>query len=126
MPTPVEARGILSYNSPLGCLERSLEVVEHRQELADERGRKDPFVTLESQTPVGDFDIFAFSVSFEWDYTNKMVHLSMPGYIAKVLQRFGHERPRRIQNSPHSHVAPTYGAKAQFVEVENPGALFYF
>src|SRR4029450_4121731 len=27
-------------------------------------------VTLESQTPVREFDIFALSVSFEWDYTN--------------------------------------------------------
>src|SRR4029453_4233153 len=27
-------------------------------------------VTLESQTPVADVDVFAFSVSFEWDYTN--------------------------------------------------------
>src|SRR6201989_1606558 len=25
-------------------------------------------VTLESQTPIADFDVLAFSVSFEWDY----------------------------------------------------------
>jgi hypothetical protein len=25
-------------------------------------------------------------ITFEWDYTNKMVHLSMPGYISKALQ----------------------------------------
>ena len=47
----------------------------------------------------------------------------MPGYIAKALQRFGHEHPRRLQNSPHPHVAPTYGAKAQYVEVETPSVL---
>ncbi|MBI3263161.1 MAG: hypothetical protein HYZ58_08415, partial [Acidobacteria bacterium] len=29
-----------------------------------------PLITLESQTPVSEFDVFAFSVSFEWDYTN--------------------------------------------------------
>src|SRR4029078_4546764 len=31
---------------------------------------REPLVTLESQTPIRDFDVFAFSVSFEWDYAN--------------------------------------------------------
>jgi hypothetical protein len=44
----------------------------------------------------------------------------MPGYISKALQQFGHKCPRRLQKSPHPHVAPTYGAKAQYVEVESP------
>ena len=57
-------------------------------------------------------------ITFDWDYTNRRVHLSMPGYISKALQRFGHERPIRPQNSPHPHVAPTYGAKAQYVKLE--------
>ncbi len=47
----------------------------------------------------------------------------MPGYITKALQRFGHERPRRLQNSPHPHVAPTYGANAQYVETKDPSIL---
>ena len=58
-----------------------------RQELADERGRKDPFVTLESQTPVGDFDIFAFSVSFEWDYTNVLTMLRLAGLKVRAADR---------------------------------------
>ena len=61
-------------------------------------------------------------ITFDWDYINKRVHLSMPGYIEKALQRFGHERPRRLQFSPHPHVAPTYGAKTQFVAPEVPSA----
>ena len=36
-------------------------------------------VTLESQTPVSDFDVFAFSVSFEWDYTNVLTLLRLAG-----------------------------------------------
>jgi hypothetical protein len=44
----------------------------------------------------------------------------MPGYITKALQRFGHEHLRRLQNSPHPHVAPTYGAKVQYVETKDP------
>ncbi len=59
-------------------------------------------------------------ITFDWDYRNRRVHLSMPGYITKALQRFGHERPGRMQNLPHLHVAPTYGAKAQYVELEAP------
>src|SRR4051812_16154996 len=38
---------------------------------------RQPLVTIESQTPVSDFDIFAFSVSFEWDYTNVVSMLRM-------------------------------------------------
>ena len=38
-----------------------------------------PIVTLESQTPVNDFDVFAFSVSFEWDYTNVLTLLRLAG-----------------------------------------------
>ena len=53
----------------------------------------------------------------------KQVHLSMPGYIEKALQRFDHTRPRRLQNSPHQHVIPTYGAKAQYAEPDPPRTL---
>jgi hypothetical protein len=59
-------------------------------------------------------------ITFDWDYHNCRVHLSMPGYISKALQQFGHKGPCRLQNSPHPHVTPTYGAKAQYVEAESP------
>jgi hypothetical protein len=59
-------------------------------------------------------------ITFDWDYVNRRVHLSMPGYIERALQCFGHNRSPRMQNSPHPHVAPTYGAKVQFVEAEAP------
>jgi hypothetical protein len=39
-------------------------------------------LTLESQTPVADFDVFAFSVSFEWDYTNVLTMLRLAGAAA--------------------------------------------
>jgi radical SAM superfamily enzyme YgiQ (UPF0313 family) len=41
-----------------------------RQELAERRASRATLRTLESDTPVGDVDVLAFSVSFEWDYTN--------------------------------------------------------
>jgi hypothetical protein len=31
--------------------------------------------SLESQTPVSEFDVIAFSVSFEWDYVNVLTLL---------------------------------------------------
>ena len=44
-------------------------------------------VTLESQTPVSDFDVFAFSVSFEWDYTNVLTLLRLAGIPARAADR---------------------------------------
>jgi radical SAM superfamily enzyme YgiQ (UPF0313 family) len=41
-----------------------------KQELQAQLATGAPLRTLESQTAVADFDVFAFSVSFEWDYTN--------------------------------------------------------
>jgi hypothetical protein len=61
-------------------------------------------------------------ITFDWDYTKRQVHLSMPGYIIKALQRFAHERSHRVQNSPYPHVQATYGAKVQYVESEEPSA----
>ncbi len=50
-----------------------------RQELRAQLDSRTPLVTLESQTPVSDFDILAFSVSFEWDYTNVVSMLRLAG-----------------------------------------------
>jgi len=44
-------------------------------------------VTVESQTPVSDFDVFAFSVSFEWDYTNVVTLLRLAGLPARAAER---------------------------------------
>jgi radical SAM superfamily enzyme YgiQ (UPF0313 family) len=50
-----------------------------KQELASLVKRREPLVTVESQTPVRDFDVFAFSVSFEWDYTNVVTMMRLAG-----------------------------------------------
>ncbi len=41
-------------------------------------------------------------LTLDWDYNNGKVHLSMPGYIAKALARFGHENPTKPQHQPHN------------------------
>ena len=50
-----------------------------KQELAEMMASRTSPVTLESQTPVGDFDVIALSVSFEWDYTNVLTLLRLAG-----------------------------------------------
>src|SRR5262249_24885805 len=44
-----------------------------------------------SQTPVSEFDIFAFSVSFEWDYTNVVTMLRLAGIPARAAMRTHHD-----------------------------------
>ena len=57
-----------------------------RQELEAQLARGGSLRTLESQSLVAELDVFAFSVSFEWDYTNlvSMLRLArLPIYAAE-------------------------------------------
>jgi len=58
-----------------------------KQELAAMAAAKAPLLTLESQTPVADFDVIAFSVSFEWDYVNILTLLRLAGIPAYASER---------------------------------------
>ena len=58
-----------------------------KQELAELSAARAPLLTLESQTPVGEFDIIAFSVSFEWDYVNVLTLLRLAGVPAYAAER---------------------------------------
>ncbi len=61
-------------------------------------------------------------LAIQWDYTNQKAHIHMPGYLDKAFVRFNHKPPMTIQNSPHPHVPPNYGAKTQYAveEIESP------
>jgi radical SAM superfamily enzyme YgiQ (UPF0313 family) len=59
-----------------------------KQELAALIAGRAPLVTIESQTPVRDFDVFAFSVSFEWDYTNVLTMLKLAGLQPRADKRY--------------------------------------
>src|SRR5216110_2225019 len=61
-----------------------------KQELAELLAGKAPLVTLESQTPVGEFDVFAFSISFEWDYVSVLTLMRLAG-----IPRYAAERTDR-------------------------------
>src|SRR5437764_5156143 len=58
-----------------------------KTELAAQLASGAPLVTIESQTPVNQFDIFAFSVSFEWDYTNVLTLLRLAGLKPRATDR---------------------------------------
>ena len=58
-----------------------------KQEIQAWLGGREPLVTLESQTPVRDFDVFAFSVSFEWDYPNVLTMLRLAGLEPRADRR---------------------------------------
>ncbi len=82
-----------------------------RQELKTQLESRTPLLTLESQTPVGDFDVIAFSVSFEWDYTNVLTMMRLAGVPARAEARNGH------------HPLVVIGGAVTFVNPE-PLALF--
>ena len=58
-----------------------------RQELQAQLASGARLITLESQSPVHEFDIFAFSVSFEWDYTNVLTMLRLAGLPLYAQER---------------------------------------
>jgi hypothetical protein len=55
-------------------------------------------------------------LTLAWNYKARTVDLSMPGYVAKALERFQHPPPKRPQHSPHDWQAPQYGAKTQLTD----------
>jgi radical SAM superfamily enzyme YgiQ (UPF0313 family) len=76
--------------------------------LVDQNAR---LVTLESQTRLNELDVLAFSVSFEWDYTNVLTMLRLAGL------------PLRAEDRNHRHPLVVIGGAVTFVNPE-PLALF--
>ena len=82
-----------------------------KSELAAQVAAGAPLLTLESQTPVRDFDVVAFSVSFEWDYTNVLTLMRLAGI------------PQRADARTHHDPLVLIGGAVTFVNPE-PLALF--
>jgi hypothetical protein len=57
-------------------------------------------------------------LALEWDYKNRTVDLSIPGYIKAALHKYQHDSPARPEHAPHMWNPPIYGAKTQYVEDE--------
>jgi radical SAM superfamily enzyme YgiQ (UPF0313 family) len=58
-----------------------------KQELAAQLASGTRAVTLESQSPISDFDVFALSISFEWDYPNVVTMLRLAGLPVYAEER---------------------------------------
>ncbi|MFN7978990.1 MAG: radical SAM protein [Vicinamibacterales bacterium] len=82
-----------------------------KQELQTLIAQRARLVTLESQTPLNDLDVLAFSVSFEWDYTNVLTMLRLAGLPLYAAER------------DHRHPLVVIGGAVTFVNPE-PLALF--
>lgn len=82
-----------------------------KQELQSQLASGTPLLTLESQTPVSEFDVIAFSVAFEWDYTNVLSLLR----LAKI--------PLRAEARTARDPLVVIGGAVTFVNPE-PLALF--
>ena len=77
---------LLTESAGLQC-ERAF--LPDREDLEEYRRSGSPLFSLESQRPLGDFDIIAFSTSFEPDYLNIPIILSLariPLYAAERTQ----------------------------------------
>jgi radical SAM superfamily enzyme YgiQ (UPF0313 family) len=58
-----------------------------KQQLKEQLASRTPLMTLESQSLARDFDVIAFSVSFEWDYTNILTMLRLAGVPVRAADR---------------------------------------
>jgi hypothetical protein len=56
-------------------------------------------------------------ITLNWDYANKRLNLSMPGYIKDALHKFQHPLPKRPQYAPHNWTVPAYGQRIQYAPV---------
>ncbi len=52
-------------------------------------------------------------ITLEWDYDCQTVDISMPGYVIKKLQEYGHSKPFKVQNRPYAPEPKNFGTDAQ-------------
>jgi hypothetical protein len=62
-------------------------------------------------------------LQLDWDYKNRCVDLSTPGYIKAALHRLQHTSPACIENAPHTWSPPIYGAKTQYIDEQKDSPL---
>ena len=55
-------------------------------------------------------------LTLSWDYLQRTVDVSMPGYIERALSTFLHVPSARLQHSPHAWIPPSYGATVQYAQ----------
>jgi hypothetical protein len=57
-------------------------------------------------------------MSLKWDYKNRTCNISMrhfhAGYVSKVLSKFQHDAPKKLQHTLKKNGTPVYGEKTQY------------
>ena len=59
-------------------------------------------------------------LTLDWDYDQREVHVSLPGYVERAATELGHKPPARRQPSPWQCAPIKWGEKQQFVEEPVP------
>src|SRR6185436_163558 len=91
---------------------------EHVDELREYERTRTPLLSLESQTKVRDFDVIAFSISFETDYVNMARMLQMSGVPVWSKDRTKHD-PLIVMGGASSFLNPE--PIAEFTDVIGVG-----
>jgi Reverse transcriptase (RNA-dependent DNA polymerase) len=60
-------------------------------------------------------DLFC-GITLTWDYDQRTVDLSMPGYVEKALKEFQKEAPMRPEHQPYRSKEITYGIQTQLTD----------
>jgi hypothetical protein len=56
-------------------------------------------------------------IILKWNYANKHVDLSMPGYIKDVMYKYQYPMPKRPQYAPHNWTVMAYGQHIQYAQL---------
>jgi hypothetical protein len=58
-------------------------------------------------------------LTINWNYAERYVAISMPGYVEAALHKFQHPKPTELEYAPHAWTKPTYGAAIQYTTPDN-------
>ncbi len=50
-----------------------------------------------------------WGIRLDWDYVNRTIDISMPGYITKILQEYKHVMAKKLQTYPYSPEPKQFG-----------------
>ena len=62
-------------------------------------------------------------LTLDWNYQQKYVDISMPGYIEKLLKKLKHPQPPRPVHAPHQWTKPVYGRHIQQCTADDTSPL---
>ena len=62
-------------------------------------------------------------LTLKWDYVNRNVSFSMPGYVKAALLKFQRKATTKPQDAPHRWNQPTYGTKTQYAHTDKADLL---